>query len=61
MFDTSFRRSKLYFTVLETLRISRDWIEDAFLLWQRLYEQWKKEIEPTQAFSMEDCHAIETG
>ncbi|KAK3331381.1 hypothetical protein B0H66DRAFT_465134 [Apodospora peruviana] len=42
MFDKSFQRSKTYFTVLETLRISRDWVEDVIKNWDGLGEQWSR-------------------
>lgn len=40
MFDTSFRLSKLYFTVLQLLRIMAEWIEGSLDDQKRLREQW---------------------
>ncbi|KAK0640827.1 hypothetical protein B0T16DRAFT_418530 [Cercophora newfieldiana] len=60
MFDQSFLRSKLYFTVLETLRISNASIKDTFQRWEELHEQWRQELEP-KTFDEVDVRAVEVG
>jgi len=59
MFDDSFQRSKVYFTVLETLRVSGDWIRDSLKSWDSLREQWSRDVKPERLFSQPDLVAVQ--
>ncbi|KAK0616570.1 hypothetical protein B0T14DRAFT_434802 [Immersiella caudata] len=59
MFDDSFERSGVYFTVLETLRVSSDWARDTLKTWEALLEQWKHDAQPEKLFSPADLVALE--
>ncbi|KAK5652329.1 hypothetical protein OQA88_10679 [Cercophora sp. LCS_1] len=59
MFDDSFQRSKVYSTVLETLRVSGDWVRDFLKTWESLREQWETNVKPDRIFDKKDSAAIE--
>lgn len=61
MFGDSYQRSRLYFTVLETLRVSRGWIEDTVDDWASLRDQWAREVRPSEIFDEADWRAVEAG
>jgi len=54
MFDNSSERSSLYFTVLELLRISSNWIEDTLRDWKGLEENWSSYTNARETLSAED-------
>ncbi|KAK3299245.1 uncharacterized protein B0H64DRAFT_439639 [Chaetomium fimeti] len=61
LFDDSFRVSRLYFTILETLRVSRGWVTDMVDGWDSLREQWTREVRPSEIFDEADWRAAELG
>ncbi|KAK3333034.1 hypothetical protein B0T19DRAFT_416990 [Cercophora scortea] len=61
MFDDSFQRSRMYFTVLETLRISGDWVDEVPKTSKRLRQQWNDNVEPTKIFDEADWRALDKG
>ncbi len=61
LFDDSFQRSRLYFTVLETLRVGRVWVTEMVEDWDRLHKQWTREVRPGEIFDEADWRAAEDG
>ena len=61
LFNDSFQRSRLYFTVLETLRVSSSWVVDMMEDWDSLREQWAREVRPSEIFDEADWRAAEIG
>ncbi|KAK3693000.1 hypothetical protein B0T22DRAFT_370630 [Podospora appendiculata] len=61
MFDESFQRSQVYFTVLETLRISGDWVDEVAKTYKQLRRQWNDNVEPSKVFDAADWRALEAG
>jgi hypothetical protein len=59
LFDDSFKRSSLYFVLLETLRVSRGWVDDMIHDWDSLYRQWTREVRPSEIFDEADLQAVE--
>src|SRR5688500_12315048 len=59
MFDDSFKRSKVYFTVLETLRVSGDWVRECLKTWESLRDQWHRDINPSNVFNKAEHAAVE--
>jgi hypothetical protein len=59
MFDDSFQRSKEYFTVLETLRVSGEWVRDILKTWESLCDQWHRDVNPNNVFNQAEQAAIE--
>jgi len=45
MFDNSFRLSKLYFTVLQVLRIASSWIEESVSDLRLVQEKWSNAVQ----------------
>jgi len=59
LFDDSFDRSRLYFLVLEMLRVSRGWVDKTIQDWDVLYQQWIREVRPSEVFDEADLQATE--
>lgn len=59
MFDESFERSKVYFTILETLRVSGEWVRNFIRAWDVLERRWEVEVKPYSLFSEDEMRAMD--
>ncbi len=57
MFDESFNLSRTYFSVLQTLRLASNMIDDAMQDWAYLRQEWDAVAVSSQMFSQDDLDA----